>query len=44
MCENGGVAFYTQSLNYKRFRFYGHFKIFSMLSYYAICTDGHNLI
>ena len=33
ICENGGVVLYTQSLNYKGFRFYSHFKISPMLSY-----------
>ena len=28
ICQNGGVVLYTQSLYYKGFRFYGHFKIF----------------
>ena len=28
ICKNGGVVLYTQSLYYKGFRFYGHFKIF----------------
>ena len=44
ICENGGVVPYTQSLNYKGLRFYGHFKLFPMLSYYAVFTDGHILI
>ena len=39
-----GVVLCTQSLNYKGFRFYSHFKIFPMISHYALCTDGHNLI
>ena len=39
-----GVVLYTQSFNYKGFRFYSHFKISTMLSYYADCFDGHNLI
>ena len=31
--QKWGVVLYTQSLNYKGFRFYGHFKIFPMISY-----------
>ena len=44
ICKNGGVVPYTQSLNYKGLRFYGHFKLFPMLSYYAVFTDGHILM
>ena len=39
-----GVVFYNQSLNYKGFKFYGHFKIFPMMSYYALLSDGHYLM
>ena len=42
--QKWGVVLYTQSLNYKGFRFYGHFKIFPMISYYALLSDGHNLM
>ena len=42
--QKWGVILYTQSLKYKGFRFYSHFKTFPMKSYYALCTGGHNLI
>ena len=39
-----GVVLYTQSFNFKEFKFYSHFKIFPMISYFAACFDGHNLM
>ena len=42
--QKWGVFLYTQSFNYKGFRFYSHFKSFPMLSHYAACFHGHNLM
>ena len=42
--QKWGVVLYTQSLKYKGIRLYSHFKIFPMISHYALCTDGHDLI
>ena len=42
--QKWGVLHYTRSLKYEQFRHQSHIKILPMVTYYALCFDGHNLM